>query len=86
MNNLRLRPKSLDPKKEIQRIEDEYLIMSVEFEAKLFASENDPKITYKALFDEYWVKWYTWCAKIISHLKYVHPDPHMFFEEYKPVV
>ncbi len=86
MNKLRIKPKTLDPKKEIQTIEDEYLILSVEFEAKLFATELDEKVTYKALFEEYAIRWYKWCSNAISSFKYVHPDPHTFFEEYKPLI
>jgi hypothetical protein len=86
MNNLRLKPKNQDPQKEIQTIEDEYLILSVEFEARVFASEFDPEITYRSLFEEYRVKWRQWCEIIIKKFKYVHPDPEMFFHEYNPVV
>ena len=86
MNNLRLRPKTADPNKEIQAIEDEYLLLTIEFESKLFLSENDSAVSYLGLFEEYSLRWYKWCLTAMEKFRHVHPDKNMFYLDYHPVV
>jgi hypothetical protein len=85
MNKLRLRPKNGDPVKEVQAIEDEYLLLTIEFEAKLFQSEHDESVSYTDLFKEYSLRWYEWCMGAMAKFRHVHPDKNMFYMEYHPV-